>query len=284
MTTAPGFGDRLANAFASFGHLCVGIDPHPYLLSEWGYSDSPADLREFSLRIIDACAGRVGIIKPQVAFFERHGSEGMQALEYVLQRAKSAEILTISDCKRGDIGSTMEAYAQAWLTPGWGLESDAITVSPYLGLGALKGTIDYALNNSKGVFVLAATSNLEAAHLQTAEVTRGKTSGTTVAADILGQLAQWSNELTPAHSIGAVLGATLDLPSLGIDVDRFPALPVLAPGFGFQGAEVSEARSTFGHLTSKLIVTETRSVLSAGPDGIHESVKRRADEVASALV
>jgi orotidine-5'-phosphate decarboxylase len=278
-----GFGDRLHTAFGQFGHLCVGIDPHPFLLNEWDYDDTSVSLREFSLRVIDACVGQVGIIKPQVAFYERHGAKGMEALEYVIRRARNAGLLVISDCKRGDIGSTMEAYAQAWLTPGWNLESDAITVSPYLGSGALSQTVDYALSHNKGVFVLAATSNPEAALLQSAHVTQGIHQGKTVAAAMLSDVARWATESSPANSVGAVLGATLDLPSLGIEPDEYPAIPVLAPGFGFQGARVEDARHLFSNLSTNLIVSETRSVLSAGREGVIEAVTRRAGEVASAL-
>lgn len=282
--SALGFGDRLKAAFGQYGHLCVGIDPHPFLLNEWGYDDTAVSLREFSLRVIDACVGQVGIIKPQVAFYERHGAAGMEVLEYIIRRAREAELLVISDCKRGDIGSTMEAYAQAWLTPGWSLESDAITVSPYLGSGALAQTVNYALSHNKGVFVLAATSNPEAAVLQTARVTSGIHEGKTVAASLLSDVARWATESTPAQSVGAVLGATLDLPSLGINPDDYPSVPVLAPGFGFQGARVEDARYLFGNLSSQLIVSETRSVLSAGREQVGEAVLRRAAEVASALV
>lgn len=278
-----GFGDRLQTAFQQFGHLCVGIDPHPFLLKEWELDDTSVSLREFSLRVIDASVGQVGIIKPQVAFYERHGAKGMEALEYIIRRARNAGLLVISDCKRGDIGSTMEAYAQAWLTPGWNLESDAITVSPYLGSGALSPTVEYALRHNKGIFVLAATSNPEAAVLQTAQVTQGIHQGKTVAAAMLSEVARWSTELSPANSVGAVLGATLELSALGIQPEDYPSVPVLAPGFGFQGARVEDAQSLFGNLTKNLIVSETRSVLSAGREGVLEAVTRRAGEVASAL-
>jgi orotidine-5'-phosphate decarboxylase len=278
-----GFGARLSAAFEQFGHLCVGIDPHPFLLNEWQYDDTPRSLSEFSLRIVDACAGRVGIIKPQVAFYERHGAQGYLALENLMDRARQAGILVIADAKRGDIGSTMQAYAQSWLAAGVPLEADALTVSPYLGSGALAETVDIALANNKGVFVLAATSNPEAAELQSARVEIGINAGKTIAAAMLSDVARWSTEREPAMSVGAVLGATLDLPALGIHPDEFAPVPVLAPGFGFQGAMVEDARSKFGALAQNLIVSETRSVLSAGREGIVDAVARRADEVAHAL-
>lgn len=278
-----GFGERLHRAFEQFGHLCVGLDPHPFLLKEWGFADSSADVREFSLRVIDACALNVGIIKPQVAFFERYGSRGYEVLEFVMERARQAGILVIADAKRGDIGSTMEAYAQSWLARGVALEADALTVSPYLGVGALEQSVDIALSHNKGLFVLAATSNPEAAVLQSARGVGLQDGRGTVAAHVLQSVAAWSTQREPVLSIGAVIGATLELSSLGIDPGAFPPLPVLAPGFGFQGARVEDAKAKFGNLAENIIVSETRSILAAGRDGITEAIKRRIDEVGSAL-
>ena len=278
-----GFGERLAIAFGQFGHLCVGIDPHPFLLKEWGFSDDSAGLREFSLRVVDACVGRVGIIKPQVAFYERHGSRGYEVLELLFERARTAELLVIADAKRGDIGSTMEAYASTWLSPGSALEADALTVSPYLGSGSLAPTVNLALKGNKGLFMLAATSNPEAASLQQARLSEGPYKGKTVAESILGDAERWSRSQEPLGSIGVVVGATLELEQFGINPDDFPSVPVLAPGFGFQGARVEDARSIFGSMTHNLIVAETRSVLIVGRGGVVESITRRANEVADAL-
>lgn len=278
-----GFGDRLLEAFNRSGHLCVGLDPHPFLLNEWECSDSVTGLREFSFRVIDLCAEYVGIIKPQVAFFERFGSQGIDVLERVIERAHQAELLVISDAKRGDIGSTMEAYAQAWLTPDWSLSSDAITVSPYLGIDALASTVDYALSNNKGLFILAATSNPEAHESQSAVINTGEFTGKTVAAANLARISQWSLQRNPQLSIGAVLGATLDLESMGISLSQSSPIPVLAPGFGFQGARIEDAEETFGPLSKYLIVSETRSVLSGGFMNSQELIKRRVQEVGHAL-
>lgn len=277
------FGQRLQLAFEQFGHLCVGIDPHPHLLTEWECSDSASGLREFSLRVIDACADKVGIVKPQVAFYERHGAAGFTTLETVINRAQDAGLLVISDSKRGDIGSTMEAYAQAWLTPDWSLSSDAITVSPYLGITSLEKTVDYALKNDKGVFILAATSNPEALVTQSALIQHGEYAGNTVASANLQTIAKWSISKSQTPSLGAVLGATLEFEALGINMDDLPEIPVLAPGFGFQGARVEDAHLTFGKQTKYLIVSETRSVLGGGRDAAKETISRRVDEVASAL-
>jgi len=281
--TSPGFGQRLGAAFDEFGHLCVGIDPHPFLLKEWGFNDDSAGLREFSLRVVDACVGKVGIVKPQVAFYERHGSRGYEVLELLFERARNSGLIVIADAKRGDIGSTMEAYASTWLTPGSALEADALTVSPYLGAGSLAPTVNLALKGDKGLFMLAATSNPEAASLQQSRIVDGPHKGETVAQSILSDAEQWSLTREPAGSIGVVLGATLELEEFGINPDDYPSVPVLAPGFGFQGARVEDARSVFGSMTRNLIVSETRSVLAVGRGGVVESITRRANEVADAL-
>ena len=177
----------------------------------------------------------------------------------------------------------MEAYTQAWLTPDWTLSSDAITVSPYLGIDALATTVDYALSHHKGLFILAATSNPEAHESQSAVITTGEFTGKTVAAANLARISQWSLQRKPHLSIGAVLGATLDLESLGISLSQSSPIPVLAPGFGYQGARIEDAAETFGPLAKYLIVSETRSVLTGGHTQSRELIKRRVQEVGHAL-
>ena len=278
------FGDKLGAVFDRSGHLCVGIDPHAWMLDRWGLDDSADGAREFGLRVVEAAWNRAGIVKPQVSFFERFGSAGYQALERVIAEARAAGILVIADAKRGDIGSTQQAYGEAWLRPGSPLESDAVTLSPYLGLGSLQSSLELAEAAGKGVFVLAATSNPEAAGLQTARVVETER---TVAASMLAGVAAWNNAQKDSSerrfgSIGVVLGATLELSDFGIGIDEEqhgPAVPVLAPGFGHQGAEVSETRRVYGALTPGVIVSESRGLLGAGPDGIADAIARRAEEV-----
>ena len=139
------FGARLRVALDTHGPLCVGIDPHGALLRAWGLDASASGAREFGLRTVEAAAGRVGIVKPQVAFYERYGSAGFAALEDVMAAARTAGLLVIADAKRGDIGTTMDGYAAAWLVPGAPLECDAVTLSPYLGTDALHGALSTAL-------------------------------------------------------------------------------------------------------------------------------------------
>lgn len=274
-----GFATRLAEAFKAYGHLCVGIDPHPFLLDAWGLDDSPRGMFEMSMRVLEACSEQVGIIKPQVAFFERHGSAGYKVLEDVIARARAADMLVIADAKRGDIGTTMEAYAATWLGLGSSLESDAVTVSPYLGVGSLSGTFAMADKNGKGVFVLAATSNPEAAQLQ-----RSRTpGGAMLAGDVVSQVAERSLAMSDPGGFGVVLGATLQLDEFEVETASAYPLPVLAPGFGAQGAAVKDAPRLFGALSENLIVAQTRSILEAGRDGVAEAVRREAAETANAL-
>lgn len=267
------FGTRLREAVLSGGRLCVGIDPHESLLREWGLPASAEGAREFGLRVVDAAAGRVGTVKPQVSFFERWGAAGYAALEDVLAAARAAGLVVIADAKRGDIGTTMDAYAAAWLTPGSPLEADAMTVSPYLGVGALASTFDLALAHGKGVFVLAATSNPEAITTQTA-----RAGGTTTAALIAEQVAERA-EAEPGQdwsSLGLVIGATVDLATVQLAPVGSRILPVLAPGFGTQGAEPGDLARVFGGFSAGVLASESRSILSAGPDGLGARIQERA--------
>lgn len=295
------FGHRLAQAFATRGQLCVGIDPHAALLEEWGLSDDVQGLESFSKTVLEACVGRVGIIKPQVSFFERFGSRGFAVLEQLGEQAREAGLLVIMDAKRGDIGTTMEAYFEAWLGKSAPFHSDALTLSPYLGLGSLKPTMAAAFERGKGVFVLAATSNPEGAALQTAtvEAVAGidedgnpiPAEPIPVAAAIWAGLSQ-INSVTAGPgelmgSAGAVLGATLNLNRFGLGaVTTLPQeihTPILAPGFGAQGARLADAGRLFGVAAGQIIANVGRSVLVAGASGVADAIDEANAELAEGL-
>ncbi len=280
----PSFGERLEQVFVDRGHLCLGIDAHPFLLSEWGLPDTTDGLREFSLRTIEAAVGTVGIVKPQVAFFERHGSAGYAVLERVLTEARSAGLLVIADAKRGDVGSTVEAYGQSWLTPGSPLEADAMTVSAYQGVGSLREVIDLAHANGKGLFILAATSNPESAETQTAYRDRGDFAGSTVAASIVGEVDLLNPSTDHLGSIGVVIGATVDAVDYGITSDLLLSTPILAPGFGEQGATLSDLPQLYGDAAFNVIANVGRSVLRAGPADVRSALLRSTEELTKALV
>jgi len=204
MTTRPDFGTRLRAAMDQYGPLCVGIDPHASLLAKWGLPDGVTGLREFSFTVLDALGGKVAAVKPQAAFFERFGSAGMAVLEDVIAYSRELGTLCIVDAKRGDIGSTMEGYASAFLSEGSPLAGDAVTLSPYLGFGSLKPAIDTAIENGRGVFVLCLTSNPEGATVQHAF---SPAANQTVAAQIAADAAKINIEyLETRHSAGAPEG------------------------------------------------------------------------------
>jgi orotidine-5'-phosphate decarboxylase len=271
------FGERLADAVAARGPLCVGIDPHAALLGAWGLSDDPAGLARFTDTVVDALAGSVAVLKPQLAFYERHGSRGLAVLEGAVAQARTAGALVLLDAKRGDIGSTMDAYAD-YLRPEHPLAVDAMTVSPFLGPGSLQPAVDTARLTGGGLFVLARTSNPDAGTLQHAlvgersaaqvvvDTVRGWNTPGWVVGDPLPDIAavrdlqsRWG---PTTGSFGVVVGATLR--DLDVDLDGLGG-PVLAPGLGAQGGSVADLRRLFGAGTA-VVPTVSRDVLGAGPD------------------
>ncbi len=264
MTSAPApFGARLAAAADAHGPLCVGIDPHASLLADWGLADDAGGVREFALRVMEAVAGRVAAVKPQAAFFERHGSAGVAVLEEVVAAGRQTGTLVVVDAKRGDIGSTMGAYAEAFLRDGSPLAGDALTVSPYLGVGSLQPAVDLALATGRGLFVLCLTSNPEGRELQHARTSHG----TSVAAGVAGYAASLNAGVEPFGSVGLVVGATVGdgARQAGVDLAAVNG-PLLAPGVGAQGAGPQELASVFGPARRLVLASSSRGVLRAGPD------------------
>ena len=259
MTVASGtFGRRLAEAIETRGRLSVGIDPHPALLTAWGLANDASGLERFALSCVEALAGDIAVLKPQSAFFEAHGSAGIAVLERTIREARQAGALVLLDVKRGDIGSTMAAYADAYLADGAPLAVDAITASPYLGFGSLRPALDKAEQTGRGVFVLALTSNPEAADVQRATMAE-----TSIAQTIINEAATSNANASPMGSVGVVIGATLK--RLDVDLSQLNG-PILAPGLGAQGATVGDIRSLFGPALRHVLPTSSRDVLKHGPD------------------
>jgi orotidine-5'-phosphate decarboxylase len=236
----------------------VGIDPHPVLLAEWGLRDDVAGLEMFARIVTDALADRVSLLKPQMAFFERHGSRGLAVLEQVVIDARDAGALVLLDAKRGDIGSTMQAYAEAYLDPRSSLSADALTVSPFLGFGSLRPALDLAARYHAGVFVLARTSNPEGAAVQEAVGADGRT----VTAALLDAIRDENAEHAPWGSVGAVVGATAERPVPGCDIGG----PLLAPGVGAQGASIADLARVFPGVLGHVFPVSARGVLRQGPE------------------
>ncbi|WP_394214683.1 orotidine-5'-phosphate decarboxylase [Brachybacterium vulturis] len=259
-----GFGERLRRAVQAQGPVIAGVDPHSSLLEAWSLPDTPAGLREFSRITLAAMGGTVAAIKPQSAFFERHGSAGVAVLEELLAAAREAGVLTILDVKRGDIGSTMGAYAQAHLLPGAPLEADAITVSPYLGAGSLDPAAALAAEHGKGLFLLALTSNPDGPQIQHA-----RTAGDTPVALEIARHAERIGNAGPGEwsSVGLVVGATVGRAYRELGLDRAaPTVPLLAPGFGAQGAGPAQLSEVFGENAGHVLVSLSRGLSAAGPD------------------
>jgi orotidine-5'-phosphate decarboxylase len=271
------FGRRLAALVADRGPLCVGVDPHRSLLIDWGVGDDVEGLRRFTDIVVDALAGHVAVLKPQMAFYERHGARGVAVLEDAVGRARAAGALILLDAKRGDIGTTMDAYAD-YLRPDHPMAVDAMTVSPFLGAGSLEPAVRTARLSGGGLFVLARTSNAEGAEVQLAG-----DGDRSVAQAVVDAVAAWNApdwlvgdpEPDPAAyadqqsrwgaftgSFGVVVGATL--PELDVDLDGLRG-PVLAPGLGAQGGSVADLRRLFG-ADRAVVPTVSRDVLKAGPD------------------
>ncbi|WP_458295160.1 orotidine-5'-phosphate decarboxylase [Nocardioides terrisoli] len=275
------FGNRLRAAMDDRGPLCAGIDPHPSLLAEWGLADSVDGLERFALAAAEALAPVVAAVKPQSAFFERFGSRGIGVLERVLEVSREAGAVVVLDVKRGDIGSTAQGYADAYLDPRSPLAADAITASPYLGFGSLTPMLDTARTHGAGVFVLALTSNKEGPEVQWA---RGA-DGASVAGHVLSELRRLNAGQPGLGSFGAVVGATIG----GDPADRGEDLaingPLLVPGFGAQGGTVDDLRRIFGSVRHQVLASSSRAILRAGPDGtaLADAARRTAEEMGGML-
>ncbi|MCG5472763.1 orotidine-5'-phosphate decarboxylase [Micromonospora sp. LAH09] len=253
------FGSRLHRAVDERGPLCVGIDPHPGLLARWGLADDLQGLDRFTQTVVEALGDRVAVVKPQSAFFERFGSHGVAILESTIRQLRDAGSLVLLDVKRGDIGSTVSAYASAYLDPSSPLYVDAVTASPYLGVGSLAPMFELAAEHGGGVFVLALTSNPEGAAVQRARTADGRT----VAQTVIDEISQLNSGATPLGSFGLVVGATIG--DTGHDLSAVGG-PLLAPGLGAQGAGAADLRTVFGSSLGSVLPSYSREVLSAGPD------------------
>lgn len=271
------FGARLHAAMSERGQFCVGIDPHGSLLTAWGLSDDPGGLETFALSVVEAVAPYVSVVKPQSAFYERFGSRGVAVLERVIAESRAAGALVLLDVKRGDIGSTSQAYADAYLDPSSPLAADAITASPFLGFGSLDPMVETARRHDAGLFVLALTSNKEGPEVQQA-IAAG---GGTVAGAVLDRLRHLNAADEPLGSFGAVVGATLGDPVEDLAING----PLLAPGYGEQGGGPDDLVRIFGGTARQVLASSSRGVLRLGPShsAMTDAVRRANDEIAGVL-
>ncbi|HHV22804.1 MAG TPA: orotidine-5'-phosphate decarboxylase [Propionibacterium sp.] len=266
------FGARLAEQVAARGRLCVGVDPHPQILQDWGLSVDAAGLAECTHRMVDALGDIVAVFKPQSALFEAFGSAGIGVLERFLAAADKAGAMVIMDAKRGDIGSTMAGYARAYLSNESPLAADALTVSPYLGFGSLTPAIQLAEATGRGLYVLCRTSNPEGGQVQLAD-----TGGRSVAQVMVDEVGLANADRDPGP-FGLVIGGTL--PALDVDLTGF-AGSILVPGIGAQGGTVAGLQELFGAAAARVLPTSSREIMSAGPDP--DSLRRAVTELTDQL-
>lgn len=272
------FGERLRRAMEARGPLCVGIDPHPSLLAAWGLPDDVDGLNEFGRTVVEALADRVAAVKPQSAFYERFGGRGVTVLESTIRHLRNAGTLVILDVKRGDIGSTAAAYADAYLDQGAPMAVDAITASPYLGFGSLRPMISRAVDHGAGLYVLALTSNPEGAAVQRAAAIDGRI----VAQMVVDEISQVNEGVRPVGDVGAVIGATVG--ETGLNLTKLNG-SILVPGLGAQGGRPEDLRALFGDAAGWVLPTYSREVLGAGPSvpGLRAAAERARDACARAL-
>ncbi|PLS28993.1 orotidine 5'-phosphate decarboxylase [Bifidobacterium parmae] len=281
------FGLRLRNSMDKYGPLCVGIDPHRKLLTDWGYNVDADGAEMFAMRMLQAANGRAAAVKFQSPMFERYGSKGFAALERVLYAARQMGIITIVDCLHGGLSTTISAIADAYFKPGAPLRADAITLLPYYGARSLQGLIDDALDNGRGVFIASLTSNEEGKSLQSAIRQVGDYEGKTVAYGIAATAQKNNRNVDGMGSVGLVIGATIGqwINETGVDPAQFTG-PILSPGYGWQGADAKDLRTVFKGTKGNVLVTVSRFIASHGPDiaALSEATEAISLDVRQALM
>jgi len=271
------YAERLTAATAARGRLCVGIDPHPGILASWDLPLDISGLERCARGMVEALGDLVPVFKPQSAFFEVHGSAGIAVLERTLSDITDAGALSLLDVKRGDIGSTMAAYAAAYLADGSPLAADAITLNPFLGFGSLDSAIDLAVSSGRGVYVVALTSNPEGPAVQRATIRNGRTVGQLIIDEAAGR-----NPGPGLGSVGVVVGATISAPE--VDFGTLNG-SILAPGLGAQGATATDLARVFGQARAHVLPAMSREVMGGGPApaGLRDAVLRALGEMAAVL-
>ncbi|MET3589553.1 orotidine-5'-phosphate decarboxylase [Bartonella silvatica] len=246
-----------------YGPLCVGFDPSHKVLQSWNLSCDYKGLKEFCNILLTAAVGNVGIIKPQVAFFELYGAEGLQVLKELIKDAQEQGLLVLVDAKRGDIGSTVEAYGQAWLGPNSAFKADAITVNAFLGFDALIPMIKIAEETGTAVFVVVQSSNPEGKSIRNALIGEQ-----TLSVHLAQRICAYNRQvLEQNHSvgpIGAVIGATLGSEAKDT-IEQLKNSLFLVPGIGAQGGTITQLTQQFPQsLWQNIIPSISRSITDAG--------------------
>jgi orotidine-5'-phosphate decarboxylase len=259
------FADRLADAVArKRSQLVVGLDPVlAQLPAEVRAGSDAAAVEQFCCGIVDAVAEHAAAVKPQSAFFEALGADGVRAFEHVCDYARAAGLLVIADVKRGDIGSTARAYAAAFIEPRGDASAlaDSMTVNPYLGGDSLEPYLDACRTAGAGIFCLVKTSNPGGADVQDVTLSDGRPLWQHVA----GLVDAWGRELVGdagLSAVGAVVGATY--PQEVAEARRLlPRAVLLLPGVGAQGGTPADLAGAFTSGAAGALVSASRSVIYA---------------------
>jgi orotidine-5'-phosphate decarboxylase len=277
---ADSFATRFAAVRSRIGPLVWGLDPSGSLLDAWGVGDTPDGLDRFADISLQAATGTVGVVKLQAAFYERHGWRGFRTLQRLVAEAQNAGLLVIVDAKRGDVGGTNDAYAEAYLGADAPLAADALTVHPYLGLGAMGTFISRAHEAGSCLLVVTRSSNPEGRAIQSATDQAGRT----VEEGLLVAIGERNAHLAPGEigPIGAVVGPTHMVPALDLVA---PQCLFLAPGVGAQGATPNDVAHVFATCPERVMPSASRSLLVDGPDVIRlrDTAGRLADEFRKVL-
>lgn len=257
----PNFNEKLQNAFLKYSPLCLGVDPSVELMKSWKLPFDKDGLRIFCDTVLEASTDSVGILKPQAAFFEQFGPDGAYELQRFIDRAQKLDKLVILDCKRGDIGSTMQAYIRSYIAPDSPFPVDAITIHPYLGFEAIAGAMELADTKNTAIFVVLRSSNLEAELMQKARLADGRT----ITDYLLDEIVKFNEQSgAPLGPVGAVIGATLGEEATQL-AERLYNGPILSPGLGAQGATVDDVNRIFANAKSRVIPASSRGILKYGP-------------------
>lgn len=277
---AVSFATRFAAVRSRYGPLALGLDPSGLVLDAWGVGDSPDGVDRFADIALEAAAGTVGLVKLQAAFYERHGWQGFRTLQRLISEARSAGLLVIVDAKRGDVGTTNDAYAEAYLGAGAPLGADALTVHPYLGVGAMCTLVSRAQQAGSCLLVVTRSSNPEGRDIQSATARSGRT----VEQDLLIAIGKINARLAPGQigPVGAVIGPTHLDPAL--DLAAAGGI-FLAPGVGMQGATPRDVAQVFAACPDRVIPSASRSLLAGGPDvaRLRDAARQLADEFCEVL-
>lgn len=276
---ADSFATRFDSVRRWRGPLAWGLDPSGDILDDWGLGDTPDGLERFIDVVLPVAADSVGLVKPQAAFYERHGWRGIRALARLIDEARSAGLLVVLDAKRGDVGSTNQAYAEAYLGPDAPMRVDALTVHPYLGIAAMRPFIDRAAESGSCLLVVTRSSNVEGRAVQASVDSAGRS----VEQSLLDEVGQLNAEFGPGGigPVGAVIGPTHLDPRLDLAA---PNALYLAPGVGRQGATPNDVAQVFSECLDRVFPSASRSLLATRDTGrLRDDVGALAAEFAHLL-